>query len=240
MERENLKATPRRKFLNTLATGAAALGLSSIGVSQQIHAGVPPSVDVEKMPGDPSNPDEWFNNIKGKHRMVLDFVEPKHGHEAILPFAWPKVFLLTNAATGTPEKDNTVVVVLRHNAIPFALEDRLWAKYKLGEVFNIIDDATNKPALRNRFWKPDPGFSVPGVGPVPIGINELQESGVMFCLCSMAITVNSYVVAEKMKLKHEDVMKDWQSGILPGIQAVPSGLWALGRAQEHKCAYIKA
>lgn len=238
MEKSNEQISPRRKFLGTIATGAAALGLSSFGVSAKANTGLLDSFSAK--PGDPSDPDEWFNKIKGKHRMVLDVVDPKEGHEAILPFAWPRVFLLTNAATGTEEKDCNVVVVLRHNAIPYAMEDRLWAKYKLGEIFNIKDDTTNAPAVRNRFWKPDPGFSVPGVGPVSIGINELQESGVMFCVCSMAIAVNSAVVAGKMGLKHEDVMKDWNSGILPGIQQVPSGLWAVGRAQEHKCAYIKA
>lgn len=237
MEKINLPATPRRKFLGTIATGAAALGLSTLGISKA-HAGIfNPTENEINNPGDP---EEWFNSIKGKHRMVFDVVEPKQGHEAMLPFAWPKVFLLTNAATGTPEKESSVVVVLRHNAIPYAMEDRLWAKYKLGEVFNIKDDTTDKASLRNRFWKPNPGYSVPGVGPVPIGINELQDSGVMFCVCNMAITVLSAVVAGNMNMKHEDVMKDWLSGILPGIQVVPSGLWAVGRAQEHKCAYVSA
>ena len=238
MEKNKTENSPRRKFLGTIATGAAALGLSAFGIPAKANAGVFSSLENKK--SDSGDPDEWFNKINGKHRMILDFADPKQGHDSILPFAWPKVFLLTNAATGTPEKESTVVVVMRHNAIPYAFEDRLWAKYKLGEAFDIKDDTTGAPALRNRFWKPNPGYSVPGVGPVPIGINELQDSGVMFCLCNMAITVNSAKVAEKMKLKHADVMNDWLSGILPGIQLVPSGLWAIGRAQEHKCAYIKA
>lgn len=237
MEKLNSGTSPRRKFLGTIATGAAAIGLSTFGSSALLKAGPLPAPG--KNLTDPADPDEWFNKIRGTHRMILDVVEPKQGHESILPFAWPKVFLLTNAATGTPEKDCTVVVVLRHNAIAYGMEDRLWAKYKFGEVFNIKDDTTQSAALRNRFWKPNPGYSVPGVGPVPIGINELQDSGVMFCICSMAIRVNSAVIAEKMNMKHEEVMNDWISGILPGIQQVPSGLWAVGRAQEHKCAYIK-
>ena len=238
MEKNNAETSPRRKFLGTLATGAAAIGLSTFGASAIAKAGSLSSLQDNYT--NPANPDEWFDKIKGKHRMVLDVAEPKEGHEAILPFAWPKVFLLTNASTGTPETDCTVVVVLRHHSIPYALEDRLWSKYKLGEAFDIKDDTTSAPSLRNRFWKPNPGYSVPGVGPVPIGINELQDSGVMFCVCAMALKVNSATVAEKMKLKQEDVMNDWMSGILPGIQVVPSGLWALGRAQEHKCGYVKA
>jgi len=75
---------------------------------------------------------------------------------------------------------------------------------------------------------------------VAIGINELQKDGVMFCVCNMAITVFSAAVAEGMKMKAEDVKKDWMGGLLPGIQVVPSGVWALGRAQEHGCAYVFA
>lgn len=237
MNKNDYGTSPRRKFLGTIATGAAALSLSTIVAPVTAHAGFLPV--TEKKDNEPGDPEEWFNQLKGKHRMVFDVVEPKQGHEAMLPFAWPKVFLLTNAATGTPEKESNAVVVLRHNAIPYAMEDRLWAKYKLGEVFNIKDDTTDAPSLRNRFWKPNPGYSVPGVGPVPIGINELQESGVLFCVCGMAINVLSAVVAGNMKMKHEDVKNDWMSGILPGIPVMPSGLWAVTRAQEHKCAYVK-
>lgn len=158
-----------------------------------------------------------------------------------MPFAWPRVFLMTNQATGTEEKDNSVVVVLRHDAIPYAFDNRLWDKYKFGEVFKANDPATKAPATRNPFWKPKPGdFKIPGIGNVAIGINELQASGVMFAVCEAAITVYSAAVADGMKMNAADVKKDWLSGLLPGIQPVPSGVWALGRAQEHKCAYIFA
>ena len=238
MEKNNSGTSPRRKFLGTIATGAAALGLSTFGSSTLAKAGSLSS--LEKNYTDLNDGEEWFNKIKGKHRIVYDVTQPHPGNELIMPFAWAKVFLMTNAATGTPEKESSVVTVWRHSAIPFAMEDRLWAKYKFGEMFKINDDTTSAPALRNRFWKPDPGYSIPGAGPVPIGINDLQDSGAMFCVCNMAITVYSAITAQNMKLKHEDVMKDWLSGILPNVQVVPSGVWALGRAQEHKCGYIFA
>ena len=56
----------------------------------------------------------------------------------------------------------------------------------------------------------------------------------------MAIVVYSAVIADMMKMSAEDVKKDWLANILPGIQVVPSGVWALGRAQEHGCAYCFA
>ena len=224
------QASPRREFLGNIAAGAAAIGLLSI--PQSIKAA--PSL-FSQQPLDDA--DEWFNKVKGKHRIVFDVTEP-HG---VFPFAWPKVFLLTNEKTGTPAKDNGVVVVLRHDAIPYAFEDKIWAKYKFGEMFKADDPKTKTPATRNPFWKPQAGdFKIPGVGNVEIGINELQASGVMFCVCNMAMTVYSNVAAGMMKMKPEDVMNDWMAGLLPGIQVVPSGVWALGRAQEHGCAYIFA
>lgn len=147
-------------------------------------------------------------------------------------------FLLTNAATGTPETDTGVVVVLRHDAIPYAMESRLWEKYKFGEFFKIDDEKTKKPSIRNMFWQPGPNdFMIPGIGNVAIGINDLQKSGVMFCVCNMAITVLSAALAESMHKDADEIKKDWISGILPGIEIVPSGVWAVGRAQEHNCAY---
>jgi hypothetical protein len=223
-------STGRRRFLGSLASGAAAVSLATLP-SLNLHA------EDNFNSGTDDNPDAWFNKVKGKHRIVFDAPRP---HE-IMPFAWPKVFLLTNAATGTPEKDCGVVVILRHSAIGYAFESRLWEKYKLGEVFEAEDPKTKKPSTRNPFWMPAKGdFVIPGFGEVPIGINELQASGVMFCVCNAAITVYSNVLAGMMKMSADDVMKDLKSGLLPGIQVVPSGVWAVGRAQEHGCQYCFA
>jgi len=221
-------ANSRRNFLGKIATGAAALGAASL---------VPFNVDAAPDGHINSDADEWFSKIKGKHRIVFDATQP---HE-IMPFAWPKVFLLTNSATGTPEKDCGVVVVLRHAAVGYALNNDLWAKYKLGEVFKADDPLTKAPATRNPFWQPKEGdFKVPGIGNVAIGINELQSNGVMFCACNMAITVYSAVLADMMKMDAETVKKEWLAAVLPGIQVVPSGVWAVGRAQEHGCTYCFA
>jgi intracellular sulfur oxidation DsrE/DsrF family protein len=222
------QTSPRREFLGNIVSGAAAIGM--LAIPSSIKAAPPMFEPVNEA-------DEWFKQIKGKHRVVFDATRP---HE-VMPFAWPRVFLLTNQATGTPEKDNSVVVVLRHDAIPYAFEDRIWSKYKFGEVFKADDPATKAPSVRNPFWKPKTGdFKIPGFGNVAIGINELQASGVMFAVCDAAMTVYSAALAEGMKMDAATVKKEWISGLLPGVQVVPSGVWALGRAQEHGCSYIFA
>jgi hypothetical protein len=220
--------TNRRNFLGKLAMGAGAASIASLSLPLRSVA------EPEDFSFSPDNPEAWFDKIKGKHRIIFDVPAP---HE-IFPFAWPRVFMITNSMTGTPEKSCNEVIVLRHEAFPYALEDQLWEKYKLGETFKIDDPATKAPSVRNMFWKPKAGdFNVPGIGNVQIGINELQESGAMFCVCNMALTVYSSILGQKMGMDGGEVLKEFHAGILPDIQLVPSGVWAVNRAQEHGCSY---
>ncbi len=232
MEKNNLSnQTDRRRFLGSITAGAATIGFASLLQPLQAHA----DAGVPGQSGDDA--DEWFKKVKGKHKIVFDATEP---HD-VFPFAWPRIFLLTNEKTGTPSSDCGVVVVLRHAAIGYALENKLWTKYNLGEMFKADDPETKKPSSRNPFWQPKPGaFKVPGIGEVQIGINELQSSGVMFCVCNAALTVYSAVAADMLKMNAADAYKEFTAGVLPGIQIVPSGVWAVGRAQEKGCAYCFA
>lgn len=226
---DKLSYNPRRKFLQKLGGLAASVGFLTL--PKAVHAA--PSL----LEGPASDADEWFKGIKGKHRMVFDCTQP---HD-MLPFAWPKIFLLTNMGTGTPIKESSVVVVLRHNAIPYAFNDAMWAKYKFGELFKADDPKTKAASTRNPFANPKPDdFVIPGVGAVPIGINNLQADGVMFCVCDMAMTVYSAVAGGMMNQDPAAVKKDWLNNLLPQVMVVPSGVWAVGRAQEHNCAYCFA
>jgi hypothetical protein len=229
MEKNNNGSSiQRRGFLGSIAAGAAAVSIAALA---------PLQINATTLSGsykETSDPDEWFNKIKGRHRIVFDVTHPA----GIFPFAWPRVFLVTNQGTGTPANECGVVVILRHNAIGYAMDSKLWEKYKFGELFKADDPATKAPAVRNPFWMPAKGdFKVPAFGEIAIGINELQADGVMFCVCDTAMTVYSAVVAGKMNMDAAEVKKEWTAGLLPGIMPVPSGVWAVGRAQEHKCSY---
>jgi intracellular sulfur oxidation DsrE/DsrF family protein len=218
---ENLPS--RREFVGTLTASVATL---LAGVTTASFA----------KPADPAlvnDAEAWFKKIKGKHRIIYDAPEPHDG----FPIIWSWAFYQTNNQTGSPDNELTSVVVLRHNGIPIAMEDRLWEKYKFGEVFKITDKNTQAPAVRNTFYEPKGAdFPLPGVD----GVKKLQGRGGMFCVCDLALTVYSTFIAQSINQKPEDVKKDWVSGLLPGIQIVPSGVWAISRAQEHGCAYCYA
>ena len=216
----------RRRFLGNLAAGASLTGLSSVALA--LEAATP--VDTTLV----GDADAWLKKgIKGKHRIVYDGPEP---HQAF-PIIWTWAYYLTNNQTGTPDEEMTGVCVLRHNAIPFAMKSDVWSKYKFGEIFKITDNIAQAPAVRNPYYEPKDGdYPVPGID----GIKKLQERGALFCVCDLAITVFSNFTAQSMNMDPEEVKSDWKASILPGIQLVPSGVWALGRAQELGCGYIYA
>lgn len=214
----------RREFMQTLAIGTTGLVAASASDSSAM-------ADPSSSLG--AQAEAWFKKVKGKHRIIYDASEPHGG----FPVIWSWAFYKTNNETGSPDSDLTAVVVLRHNAIPLAMEDRLWEKYKFGEMFKINDLTTNEPARRNPYWVPTDGpFKAFGID----GMKTLQARGVMFCVCDLALTVYSSLAAQGAGMSAEEVRKDWVSGLYPGIQPVPSGVWAIGRAQEKGCAYCYA
>ena len=218
----------RRGFLGKLAAGAATLGVSTLANPFQLAAAIPRS----SSPADAQSFEAWLGKIKGSHKQVFDSMMQDNGY----PLAWARVFLMTNKAVGVADGDCSAVVVLRHESIPLAMEDGLWAKYNFGEMFKLNDPATKRPSKRNMFWKPKKGdVPLPGMG-----VNELLDSGVLIGVCDMALTVYSSQAAAKRKMDADACKKEWVAGVFPGIEIVPSGVLAINRAQEHGCTYCWA
>ena len=215
--------TPRRGFLGTLAAAAAAgfASLTPLRLEAQPRSGSTSGVDAAF--------ETWLNRITGKHKMVFDAPEVNGG----MPVIWPRVWLNGNNENyGTKDTDNSGVVILRHAAIPLAMKDELWAKYKLGEAFSIKEGET--AATRNIFAKVMP-LPLPGTG-----VEALLASGVQFGVCNVALTIYSGMVAQKMGMDGAAVKADWVAGLIPGCQVVPSGVLAVSRTQEKGCGYCFA
>ncbi len=218
----------RRSFFGTLATGAAALGATALLKPNSLFG----ETLRRPSPSDGTSFETWLGKIKGAHKQVFDCMLPDNG----MPLAWVRVFLMTNKAAGVDDNDCTAVMVLRHESIPLAMEDRLWAKYKFGGMFKINDPSTKKAAVRNGFWKPKPKeLPLPGMA-----VDELLASGALVGVCDMALTVYSSMAAGQMKMDPAECKAEWVSGVLPGIQIVPSGVLAVNRAQERGCTYCWA
>ena len=219
--------THRRGFLGTVAAAAAA-GLATL---TPLRAAAEPTPRRREPPSGAADPafEAWLNRVTGKHKMVFDAPEVNGGMAVI----WPRVWLNGNNDNyGTTDAENSGVVILRHAAIPLAMQDALWAKYKFGEMFSLKDG--DLPATRNIFAKPLP-LPLPGTG-----VEQLLAKGVLFGVCDVALTIYSGAVAQKMGMDAAAVKAEWVAGLIPGVQVVPSGVLAVSRTQEKGCGYCFA
>lgn len=84
-----------------------------------------------------------------------------------------------------PEDLHTVVATYA-SANLLTYNDAMWERYHLGEKYNIIDPATDAPAIRNPFWPSrfDPNNTGTPNDPQSFyqdtGIEALQKRGVVF------------------------------------------------------------
>ena len=151
-------------------------------------------------------------------------------------FAWVWVYFHTaSQAYGVSPDELGVVLVIRHNALPTALDDAAWEKYGLGELFELNDPKTGAPALRNPFYATVPEGFLPDMA-----LQKIIDRGVRVGVCDMAIHHYSGLAAEKTGMRHEDVKAEWNHAVLPGISHMPSGLVACQGAVSRGCAYLYA
>ncbi len=215
------KSTPktRRDFLAMAATATAGLGVT-LPLAGAAAAATGPSTDFTR----------WLDSIPGTYRQVTDWPDMNGGMGLIYTLS----FLMTApVAYGVPESDTGAVLVIRHNTIPIALKDSVWAKYSLGEMFKITDPDTGKPALIN------PYYVKPGALPfADAALQKLIERGVKVAACDLALTFFSGVAAGKMGLKPEDVKAEWVDAVHDGVTVVPSGTVACSGAVSRGCGYL--
>lgn len=225
---ETNKNQSRRSFIAALALGSSASAFPMLLKDLDAYE----DFDNEEF-NFQSDPKEWINKIKGSRRIVYDGSKFNNA----FPIIWNWAFYQSNNDMGSPDSDVTAISVFRAAGIAASLNSSVWKKYALGAYFKIMDPQTGKPSERNFVYEPGSGDLL---ADVIDGIKELQGRGALFAVCNSAIRFHSARIAKKMNLKAAEVYKDLTSNILPQIQLVPTGVWAIGMAQEKKCGYIFA
>jgi hypothetical protein len=215
-------ATPRRGFIGGIAASAGALLL---GRWSAANAEAPSLAETSVLA------DEWVAKIKGRYKQVFDVTGANNAFGA----AYPMNFInSTKEATKTTDADITPVLVIRHFAMPMALNDAVWSKYRLGEIVDVKDPKTNAPARRNIFRDNIPLYE-------GLTFEQLTtKHGVVIVTCNLALTVISGMAAPKAGVTAEQAKKDFTAGILPGVHLSASGVYAVNRAQQAGCTYCFA
>jgi hypothetical protein len=225
MPKSVVSRTPRRGFLKSAAAGAAALVALRWTPAQ---AGTLPLAATDASPND-----DWIQRIQGRHRQVFDATEPNGGFAVVYALNFLESSKQANNLT---DADHTAVVCFRHFATPLLLNDAIWAKYNVGALppINVIDPRTNAPATRNIFHSNImlyPGLTYESL---------MATRPVIMTACSMALTLLSGLAAGAAGVSPEDAKNEWFAGLISGAIAVPSGVYAVNRAQEAGCTFCTA
>jgi hypothetical protein len=204
--------TPRRGFFRRIAA-VSALGLFGFA---------PGLARAQQAQAAPSEGPDWPGTLKGKHRQVFDVYDINDG----FPLGFANNFL-------TPNESATAVLIFRHKGLPYALNSAMWAKYKVGETLNIIDPETKAPAVKNPWFEPKAGV----LNNADMALDRLTAKGTVIGACSVAMRGQSRRLAPNAGVTPEEAFKEWSANLIPGATAVPSGTWAVNRAQEAGCTY---
>ena len=223
--------TRRRGFIGQLAGGAAAL--AGLGFAPPLFAGESAVVTRADGPWD----DSWTSKLEGrKLRTVFD--APQVNSALALHQAAAVIDNYRDVA-GISEKELGLVVVIRHRAIPMAFNDFIWNKYNAGVDLKLNDPATGEPARRNPFLNITKDDNKGMVGEAQ-SLKTLHEKGVIFLGCSNAAMGWAYMLAKKAGTKVEDVRAELKANVIPGMTLLPTGIFAVVRAQNVGCSYMPA
>ncbi len=213
--------TTRRNFLGLVGAGAAlpALHSSLLADDRLVPA---PSSDWDM---------SWVKKLTGKHKLVLDAPELEGGvplvRANVIGIQYTDVF-------GVPMSEVSRVLVLRHHGIHFAMNDTYWATYKVGADIGFTgpDGAAIafNPVRIPRDIFPEP-FR-------PLMLEPFQQSGGIIVCCDLALrhlVVPRYTAAG---MSPDAAYAAAKGDLLPGITLQPSGIFAVGVAQEAGCAMV--
>lgn len=212
----------RRSFV---ARMAALVGAAALVPSTAAHA-----LDVvttpAATPGD--EPEAWLTALTGKHRQLF------HSHDKWrngMSYAkrWVELY---GKEYGVPARDLNAVLAMHGKTGSATFNDAAWDRYEIGKLFDVTDPKTKAPARRNIFLDDDPPED-------DAGLRSTMAAGVTVLSCRTALRGMAKWIAESKKYgTAEEIERDLTASLIPGVILVPTMIVALGRAQEHGCAYV--
>jgi intracellular sulfur oxidation DsrE/DsrF family protein len=212
--------THRRDFLARMTLGAAALAALD---ADELRAGTAAASGAWDT--------SWIDKLAtARYRVVFNASDVSDG--AVFDYV-SSFYNDYHEVHNTTDDQLRPVVVIRRLGTALGLNDTLWDRYAIGEDVKITDSATQAPARRNVFWK-----AATPAGDSSRKIDTLQRRGLICLVCNVALGNMARRTAEKANRKVEDVQAEFRANLVPGAILVPSGIYALIRAQNAGCAWM--
>lgn len=242
--------TPRRDFL--LHAGAATLASLAIAPSASAtthDAASPATSELDTLragmdawergdstaqpPQAPAWDTSWTQKVTGKHKAMFDVPEIEGGAGVYRASIWGRQF--TDVLKLQPG-DISTVIVIRHSAIPLAMNQDFWASYDVGKEFKIKNDSGKTQKL-------NPVLATPGAentGFTAFQLDKQIAAGAIVLGCNLAFGGIVSLVAKKDKLKNAEARTKALTYLVPGVILQPSGIFANVMACEAGCAFVQA
>lgn len=237
----------RRGFLGRLLGGAAALAGGGALV-RTVGAQSPAArlAAAEAAAASSEYDMSWVERVTGAHRQVFDAPEIAEGtilHQArVWMSGYAEVY-------GAKDADMSAVLVIRHAAIPMVLNDELWRRLNVAqelasaETNKVVlkDPATGELPTRNPFLNANVKSGDRHAMLWPDGgLDTLVRRGAIVLACGLALN-RAYAMARKAEgLNAADARALVRANLLPGTYVMPSGIFAVTRAQEAGCNFLRA
>lgn len=214
----------RRAFITHLGLASAAVaGGGVLPVDSQPLWSAPDTWDMS-----------WLESLKtASYRAVIDVSTLEDGYALHLA---SMLMDQVHDVHGAPDAEIRIVLVHRRGGTPIVLNDTLWERFPIGEQAKQTDEATKTPLRRNPFYHPRPGASAEHAA---TRLATLQKRGVIALVCNIAANNWASSLAEAAKRDVAEVKKEVFANLTPGTIVVPSGVFALMRAQHAGCAYMR-
>ncbi|MFI5244014.1 MAG: hypothetical protein ACHQQR_02230 [Gemmatimonadales bacterium] len=238
--------TNRRRFIASVAGGTAALAAAGFSAGELLAQGGP---GIPNYPPPQGGWDmSWLDRVgRAKHRQVFDAPDVADGlaltHASLVLRGYADVYQTSDA-------DMAAVIVYRHQGLPAVMNDDMWSRLKLGERTKVKDPATNEFALRNPYLKLKPGEANAPPGPegggggggnTPLsGLDSLISRGVIVLCCNLALIQHGGRLARAESMSIEDARAAVIAALVPGVIRMPSGVFAVMRAQEAGCHFVRS
>ncbi|HVX40824.1 MAG TPA: hypothetical protein VHB25_14735 [Gemmatimonadaceae bacterium] len=229
--------TPRREFLGQIA--ASAIVLAGTACAAPLAATQPAPTPMAPPPAPKTWDDSWFGRITTKHKAVFDSPEIDDG----LAVSQAAGYINQMRAALDVGNDVISVLVIRHAAIPMAFNDAMWAKYEFGKYEKIKDERTKQWATRNPYLGQATAAAA-ATSDVPEHaqgtLSWLGTHGQILLGCDLATRGMSTIIAQRTNQTPTAVYEEIKANLVPGLILQPSGVYAVHRAQEAGCSYIRS
>lgn len=174
----------------------------------------------------------WIDSLaKAKYRVVFNGSDIADG--AVLDYT-STFFDHFHDVHDTPDADTRPVIVFRRLGTVMALNDAMWDRYGIGVDRKVDDPITKAPARRNPFWSAPAGDRHAATS-----IQSLQKRGLICLACNVSLMSMGYSFGQKTGRDAAEVAKELRENLVPGGIVVPSGIFALIRAQNAGCAFMQ-